>query len=165
MHLAATKECHDRLVGQGINLSAFNSTENAADFADLRKALKIKQWNVYGLSYGTDLALFLMRDHPQGVRSVILDAVVPSSLASLGWTWQNANEAVNNIFRACAAQPACAATYGDLSAEFTAQVQQLEAAPLTLHNVPIPGSEDTADVVRPSRPLPERRGREASQDM
>jgi pimeloyl-ACP methyl ester carboxylesterase len=132
LHVAATKACHDRLVADGVDLSAFNTTENSADYDDLRKALKIKQWNVYGLSYGTDLALSLMRDHPEGTRSVIIDAVVPPSAAGLGWTWTNANEAVNNIFRACANQPACAATYGDLSAQFTAQVQKLEVNPLTI---------------------------------
>ena len=114
-HVAATKACHDRLVAEGVDLSAFNTSENAADFADLRKALKIEQWNVYGLSYGTDLALSLMRDYPMGIRSVIIDAVLPPSAVSLGWTWTNANEAINNIFRACADQPACAAKYGDLS--------------------------------------------------
>ena len=128
--MAATKACHDRLVAEGVDLSAFNTSENSADFADLRKALKIEQWNVYGLSYGTDLALSLMRDHPVGIRSVIIDAVLPPSVVSLGWTWTNANEAINNVFRACADQPACAAKYGDLSAQFAAEVQKLEANPL-----------------------------------
>ena len=136
-HVAATKACHDRLVGDGIDLSNFNTTENEADFADLRKALHIKEWNVYGLSYGTDLALSLLRDHPKGIRSVIIDAVVPPAAASLGWTWTNANEAINNIFRDCNNQPACFAKYGDLSSTFTAQVQKLEANPLTI-TVPAP---------------------------
>ena len=68
-HVAATKACHDRLVAAGVDLSAFNTSENAADFADLRKALKLEQWNVYGLSYGTELALSpgarSSRGHPQ----------------------------------------------------------------------------------------------------
>jgi pimeloyl-ACP methyl ester carboxylesterase len=132
LHVAATKACHDRLVAAGIDLGAFNTSENSADFADLRKALRIEQWNVYGLSYGTDLALSLQRDHPEGIRSVIIDAVVPPAAASLGWTWTNANEAVNNIFRACNAQPACLARYGDLSAVFAGQVRKLEANPLTI---------------------------------
>lgn len=132
LHVAATKACHDRLTGQGIDLSAYNTSENSADFADLRKVLRIAQWNVYGLSYGTEVALFLMRDHPKGIRSVILDAVVPPSAASPGWTWTNANEAVNNIFRACAAQPACASKFGDLATAFAAQVQLREANPLTM---------------------------------
>ncbi len=145
-HVAAVKACHDRLVAQGVDLSAFNTSEDEADFADLRNALKIKEWNVYGLSYGTDVALSLMRDHPQGIRAVMIDAVLPPSVVSLGWTWTNENEAINNIFRACANQPACAATYGDLSAQFTAQVQKLEASPLTM-TVPIPTTKTNIKVM------------------
>ena len=102
-------------------------SENEAHFADLRKALQINEWDIYGLSYGTDLALSTMRDYPQGIRSVIIDAVVPPSAASLGWTWTNYNEAIHNIFRACASQPTCASTYGDLSQVVQSQVQKLEA--------------------------------------
>jgi pimeloyl-ACP methyl ester carboxylesterase len=98
MHVAATKACHDRLVGQGIDLSAYNTGENSADFADLRKVMGIAEWNVYGLSYGTDLALSLMRDHPEGIRSVIIDSVQPPSAASLAWAWTNASEAINTYF-------------------------------------------------------------------
>ena len=77
---------------------------------------------------------------------MIIDAVLPPSAVSLGWTWTNANEAINNIFRACANQPACAAKYGDLSTQFTAQVQKLEANPLTL-TAPIPGTQTSTKVV------------------
>jgi pimeloyl-ACP methyl ester carboxylesterase len=36
-------------------------------------ALGIKEWNVYGVSYGADVALQLLRDYPEGTRSVVLD--------------------------------------------------------------------------------------------
>jgi pimeloyl-ACP methyl ester carboxylesterase len=64
--VAATRACHRGLVRQVGDLGAYNTTENAAEFADLRTALAIGQWNVYGVSYGTDLALTLMREHPCG---------------------------------------------------------------------------------------------------
>src|SRR5262245_66628701 len=51
-HLAATEACHRHLGATGADLSAYNSTENAADFADLRKVLGSETWNVYGMSYG-----------------------------------------------------------------------------------------------------------------
>ena len=63
---AAGKACRDRLAAEGVDLSAYNTTENAADFADLRHVLGIEAWNVYGYSYGTDLALTYLRDHPEG---------------------------------------------------------------------------------------------------
>lgn len=54
---AAAMACRIRLVGRGIDLSGYNTTENAGDFADLRRVLGIRTWNVYGYSYGSDLAL------------------------------------------------------------------------------------------------------------
>ena len=38
-HLAATEACQRELAATGADLSAYNSTESAADFADLRKVL------------------------------------------------------------------------------------------------------------------------------
>jgi pimeloyl-ACP methyl ester carboxylesterase len=51
------KKCRDAFVEKGADLGAYNTSENAADFADLRKALKIDSWNVYGVSYGSYDAL------------------------------------------------------------------------------------------------------------
>lgn len=118
-HVAATKACHDRLVAAGIDLSAYNTSENATDFVDLRRVLKINQWSIYSTSYGTYLALTLMRLHPEGLRSVVLDSVSPPSVVTFGYTWSNLAEAFNNLFAACAAQTTCASKYGDLSAKFT----------------------------------------------
>ena len=79
-HLAATEACHRELAATGADLSAYNSTESAADFADLRKVLGFEAWNVYGTSYGSYLAQTLMRDHPEGIRSVVLDFGVADDL-------------------------------------------------------------------------------------
>lgn len=58
---AAVTACRDRLVAEGWDLAAYDSTQNAADVADLRVAMGIDEWNVYGVSYGTDLALQTLR--------------------------------------------------------------------------------------------------------
>jgi pimeloyl-ACP methyl ester carboxylesterase len=76
-HLVATEACHRKLIATGADLSAYNSTESAADVADLRKVLGYTTWNIYGTSYGSYLAQTIMRDHPEGVRSVVLDSVLP----------------------------------------------------------------------------------------
>ncbi|MDT5348990.1 MAG: hypothetical protein QOH91_2277 [Mycobacterium sp.] len=67
----AVAACRKRLAPSGMNLAAYNTRENAADIADLRAKLGIDQWNLYGVSYGTDLAQQLLRDHPEGIRSVV----------------------------------------------------------------------------------------------
>jgi pimeloyl-ACP methyl ester carboxylesterase len=132
LHVAATKACHDRLVSEGVDLSAYNSLENIEDFVDLRKALGVTKWSLFGTSYGTYLALLMMRLHPEDVVSVTIDSISPPSVASLGWPWSSAGEGVKNLFDACAAQPSCASRYGDVAGKFADKVRQLEAQPLTV---------------------------------
>jgi len=139
LHVAATKACHDRLVLEGIDLSAYNTFENIEDFMDLRRLLKVHKWSIFGTSYGTYVALTLMRIHPENLVTVTIDSITPPSVASLGWTWSSAAEGFNNLFDACAAQPSCAAKYGDVRSKFTSQVQQLEADPLTTTSTYTPG--------------------------
>ena len=54
----------------------------------------IPVWNVFGGSYGTDLAIVYARDHPQGIRSVVIDSLVPPDVASLSWTWTDVQDGV-----------------------------------------------------------------------
>ncbi len=42
-----------RFTNAGVDLSAYNTTENAADIADLRAALGYNQVIIFGNSYGT----------------------------------------------------------------------------------------------------------------
>jgi len=42
------------------------------DFEWVRRALGIKQWNVYGESCGTTVAMTLAATHPDAVRSLVL---------------------------------------------------------------------------------------------
>jgi pimeloyl-ACP methyl ester carboxylesterase len=129
-HLAASEACKRELTTIGANLSAYNSTESVADLADLRKVLGIAQWNVYGNSFGTYTAQTLMREHPEGIRSIVLDSVLPTSY-SIPANWWNTQYAFNNLFKACAAQPACNAAHPHIERTFTGLVNELQAKPLT----------------------------------
>jgi pimeloyl-ACP methyl ester carboxylesterase len=129
-HLAATEACHRELAATGADLSAYNSTENAADIADLRKVLGLTRWNVYGTSYGSYLAQTLMRDHPEGIRSVVLDSVLPTTYTIPG-NWWITRAGFDNLFQACAAETACNAAHPHLEKAFTELVNKFEAEPLT----------------------------------
>ncbi len=137
----AVRECHDRFTADGIDLSAFNTIENAADFADLRRAMGIESWHVYGVSYGTDVVLQMMRDHPEGISSVVLDSVVPPQENLLTNLWSSSAGGLNALFDACAAQPRCAAAYPGLADEFSATVRRLAEDPLV---VDLPATPDRA---------------------
>ncbi|MFD9407975.1 alpha/beta fold hydrolase [Streptomyces sp. NPDC059989] len=146
LHVDATKACRDKLVGSGIDLSAYNDTESAADYDDLRTALGIKQWNLYGISYGTNLALVYMRLHPEGLRSVGLDGILPPAKGGSASTWSSFKQGTDGLFKACAEQPACNKRYPNLSATFQKLVNDLEAKPITT-TVTVPGSDKPVKVV------------------
>jgi pimeloyl-ACP methyl ester carboxylesterase len=129
-HLAATEACYRELATTSADLSAYNSTENAADIADLRKVLGLTTWNVYGTSYGSYLAQTIMRDHPEGIRSVVLDSVLPTTYTIPG-NWWIARAGFDNLFQACAAETACNAAHPHLEKTFTELVNKFEAEPLT----------------------------------
>jgi pimeloyl-ACP methyl ester carboxylesterase len=87
-------------------------------------------WNVYGTSYGSYLAQTLMRDHPDGIRSVVLDSVLPTTY-SVPANWWNARAGFDNLFQACAAETACNAAHPRLAETFSRLVNKLEAESLT----------------------------------
>ncbi len=129
---AAFAACRDRLVREDVDLSAYTSAENAADVHDLQRALDYQEWNLYGVSYGTRLALSVMRDYPDGVRSVILDSVFPPQVDSLAERASNAKRAFDSLFARCAAEESCNAAFPELERAFFDLVAQLDAEPIVL---------------------------------
>jgi pimeloyl-ACP methyl ester carboxylesterase len=141
----ATLECRRELAAQTADLGAYNSLESADDLEDLRLALHIAKWNIYGISYGTDLALTYMREHPGGIRSVAIDGVFPPSLAGGAAAWTSAGEGITAVFRACRDQSPCRKRYGDISATFRRLVARYEASPKTV-KVQVPGHSGKVSV-------------------
>ena len=124
--------CYQRLAAEGVNLSAFDSIENAKDMEAVRQALGYDAYNFYGVSYGTLLGLHLMRENPEGLRSVILDGVVPTSSNFIASLPESENRVYTELFNACAADAFCAAEYPDLANRFQTVVDGLNDNPITL---------------------------------
>ena len=61
MILQGVKACRKRLAGQGIDLDAYNTIENAADIEDLRRALNIDSINLIGISYSGGQMMTVMQ--------------------------------------------------------------------------------------------------------
>jgi pimeloyl-ACP methyl ester carboxylesterase len=122
-------ECRQRLVDEGIDFADYNSAASAADLEDLRVALGYDEWNLYGVSYGTRLAQSALRDHPDGIRSVVLDASYPVDADLYEETPGNAVRAMEALFETCADDPGCAAQYPDLEQTFRGLVDELNASP------------------------------------
>ena len=112
---AASRACHDRIIAQRIDLARFNTRSNAADAIDLMRAMGLAEWDVYAVSYGTRVALEMMRSAPQHLRSAVLDSPYPPEVnaeLSDAWLLQRSMELFSRI---------C-----DLAAECTQSPQELD---------------------------------------
>lgn len=128
----AARACRARLAAAGVDLRQYTSAAGAADVADLRVALGLDQLNLLGVSYGTRLALTVLRDRPAGIRSVVLDSVYPPQADSYTESAANAAAAFEALFAGCAADPACDGAYPDLGDTFYRLVARLNREPADL---------------------------------
>lgn len=144
-HLDAARACRDRLVAGGVDLAAYNYTEIAADLAELRAALGYDAWDLYGISNGGRVALEVVRRHPEGIRSLVLDAALPPQGNLPGELWPHASRGFDVLFEGCQVDPSCAAAFPDLRATFERLVNDLARAPV---DVTVPAPDGTTSLVR-----------------
>ena len=135
------QRCKENLSGQGINLETFSSFQLAADADAVRKALKIDKWNVYGVSYGTTVALNAIRSFPAGLQSVILDSPFPPNAPWVDFvrpfdTCFNVLE--NNLKKELATEK----QFANLRSNFVAAVKRLNEKPVRLLS---PGASDSTN--------------------
>ena len=129
--LEAVRICHARLAAAGIDLTAYHSAAVAADLEDLRQLLGYQGWNLYGVSYGTRVALTALRDHGAagGIRSVVLDSTYPLESNLYTETPANADRAFQQLFARCAASIDCQTNYPDLETVFYDLVDTFDQTP------------------------------------
>jgi pimeloyl-ACP methyl ester carboxylesterase len=124
--------CRQEYIDAGIDLSAYNTAESAADVRDIITALGYEQVNLVGISYGSFLAQIVMRDHPQIVRSVILDAVVPPDRLQFSVSGQilDVQRGFRTLFEGCAADALCASAYPNLEQVLWDTAAELNETPI-----------------------------------
>jgi pimeloyl-ACP methyl ester carboxylesterase len=123
-------KCRDRLVGEGIDLGAYTTYDNALDVDDIRKALGYQKMDLHAISYGTLLALEIMRHRPDAVHTVIIDGVVPPEAHLISDTPRTIDENLTRIFAGCAAQNECKTAFPDLEGSLAALQQKMSEKPL-----------------------------------
>jgi pimeloyl-ACP methyl ester carboxylesterase len=122
--------CRDRLQRAGINLAAYTTAASVADVDDIRRALGYTTMDLWGLSYGTRLALTIMETNPKTVRAAVLDSTLPPQVHMLVDIPGNAERSFRLLFDGCASDRACATAYPNLEATFYQLVAELNVTPL-----------------------------------
>ncbi len=132
-------QCIDEMKAKSGDITAYNTTQNAYDTQALMRALGYPEWNLYGISYGTQLALEVMRSAPEGTRSVVIDSVFPPDVKGYDENIKPLQETIQATLDQCAADPACAAAYPDLEGTLVRVAEKLQANP-------IPASRGRAEI-------------------
>ncbi len=131
-YLKGVKACRDLLIKQGIDLSQYNSARAASDMEALRKALGVKQWNLWGTSYGSRLAFTMARYYPSSVRSIIHDSSQLPEDREMVDDFHGTEVALDKLLWKCAADAACSSKFPELSSRFLAALPRLRQQPLAI---------------------------------
>src|SRR5215213_4068184 len=123
--------CVEQIMETGVDLSQYNSIASANDTVALVKALGYDDYNLYGVSYGTRLALEVMRNHPEsGLRSVVLDSTYPPEIKTYEQLSISTHEVAIQLFADCERDRECNAAYPDLKMRFIAVLARLRTEPV-----------------------------------
>jgi len=132
--LAPYLACRDRWQNAGVNVAAYNTTENAADVDDVRRALGYEQINLLGVSYGTMLAQVIVRDYPDHIRRAVLDSAYPIWEYVMADAPASLTHYFDTIFANCAQDAVCRTAYPDVPSAFAQLTDRLRQQPIVFAN-------------------------------
>jgi pimeloyl-ACP methyl ester carboxylesterase len=131
--------CLVELDEKGIDYSLINTEQNAMDVPAVMSALGYDSYNLYGVSYGTKLAMEILRQDPPGVRSAIIDGNAPPWLPLYSMFWQSHTAPVQLSLSPCERDPVCNAAYPDIVARTFAVIDKLTETPIEGPNGTVDG--------------------------
>jgi len=122
-----TRECLESL---DADPRFYTTTIGMHDIDAARAALGYEKVNLFGGSYGTRAAQVYLRLFPERVRTVVLDSVVPQTLALGTEHAEKLDQAIYRVLNGCDADPGCGEAFPDSAGKLAALIQALEENPV-----------------------------------
>jgi pimeloyl-ACP methyl ester carboxylesterase len=130
-------DCLKEIEAAGIDIAKYNTFENAKDVRTITRALGYETYNLYGISYGTKLALETMRAAPDGIRSVVIDGVAPPWVHLYDTLALKFNEPIEIVVEQCKADATCNATFPDLDTVIIATLKKAKEGKIIHQGKPV----------------------------
>lgn len=132
-----------------VDLRHYSTEAQMADLELVRAKLGYEQINLLAISYGTRAALTYLRRHPERVRAMVLDGVVPLDHAIYPEIPASSEQALAHLLADCRDDDACGATYPGLERELEQVLAELDTQ-RRLVELPHPrtGAIERVDVTR-----------------
>jgi len=124
-------DCMAGWQAKGYDLTQYNSATVARDIHDLRTALGIKTYNLYGGSYGTRVAMAVMQHDPADLRAVVLSSTWPPEANATAPLPGLVSREVRQILGYCAKDATCNSKYPDLEKRFDVFLTNWLKVPVT----------------------------------
>lgn len=129
LDLAETRACLGAL---DADTTRYATPAAMDDLDEVRHGLGYEQINLWGGSYGTRAALVYYRQHPERVRSLILDGAAPPSIELQLLIPRQAQRALDLALADCEKDDACRRAFPDVRLALDLLFEELESTPRTL---------------------------------
>lgn len=100
------------------------------DLEQVRRALGVSRWNLYGVSYGSRVAQTYMRRFPDAVRTAVLDGVLPADVSLGPQIATHSQAALDALIRQCEQASSCRERFPQLERQITQLLNRLEEEPI-----------------------------------
>lgn len=131
----AIRACAARHAAAGVDLSQFNIAATVRDIGDLRRALGIGRYNLFGVSYGTRVAMGVLARDPQDLRAVVLDSPLPPEADITAPMPKLVSRETRKVLAMCAAEANCARRHPDLERRLDEMLSSWLTAPPVIDGV------------------------------
>lgn len=129
------EDCFKAAAARGVDLSSYNTIENARDVKALRRALGLEQWNVWGISYGSYLGQAYLKEDGAGVRAAVIDAIVPlEQRVKFMRIATHFQRDLDLLDKACAVNALCAKNFKSSSDRLKSAITKVAAAPIVIED-------------------------------
>jgi pimeloyl-ACP methyl ester carboxylesterase len=145
---AALRQCAQQLATDA-DLTQYTTTIAMQDIDAVRSALGYQRINLWGASYGTRAALEYLRQFGGHVRSATLDGVAPANMQLPLSFAVDADAALNQLIKDCAADAACERAHPQLAASIDQLFARLANGTIRAHLThPVTGVQQDLDINR-----------------
>jgi pimeloyl-ACP methyl ester carboxylesterase len=127
--LAAVRRCRSELEKKA-DLRYYTTPIAMDDLDEVRGWLGYPRLNLFGVSYGSTAAMVYVRQHPERVRTVALQGVVPIDVPVWLEAPRSSQQALDQVFVACARQPGCHDAFPEFANEFSSLLKRLAEKPV-----------------------------------
>ncbi|MDQ2069748.1 alpha/beta hydrolase [Natronospira bacteriovora] len=116
------RDCLDRI---GVDPRHYGTASAVRDLEVVREALGLSEWHVYGVSYGSRVALEYLRGSEAQVSSLTLDGVVPAEEILGPMLAPFAQRAVDRMLARCRDDERCRSAFPDLEGSLDRVMRRL----------------------------------------